>query len=1565
MHGTYDMRDVVCETSYAALAFGHFQQYPGGVLPPNPGPTNDNYIPSFAAMADQDFAIYWGYTAISGSHFAATDATPTKSLASATSQKLYTGYPVYPLIPEPTEADIPQFRLYETALENTPFEPARWLTKSSHSLAPAVASSAFRIYGGNSGGPLWVRQYGLEYKLAAIVGYSDGTSLPLDAPIAKKIIGLAEKKVGKISYSVEVESKTGYNIGPGWSEVYGLGESLGDIDTFVIDIPGDGNFQIESSEASPSASLDTVGTLIGPGFTGVKNDDDSGEGKNFRFSVYLTKGKYKLFVRGAYPTVRGQYRLSVTGLSGNGTQQIEVVGAGKTTPIKNYSGVSQASAALGTHFGSVTGAVPTVPSKTLSFNIRNTGGGVLALTGTPKVTINGLHATQFQVVSQPAEDVIPARVGATIRNTTFSIRYLPTIVGNHIAKVAIQSDSIDDTLFQFAIRGSAPNLPGRPIGDISHLVSASLDVTGWEASQSQSSSALDYGGDIDMFRFVLTERKLCTFWTTGDTDTFGTLYQLASKQTKLISADTGGEWRNFSLTRVLDPGAYAVEVKGANADIVGDYTLHASQTPVSGYAVLTNAKGIPISDGSTMSDKTLGTDFGNVDYRKSAVEQTFTLTNNGFADISLTGSPRIAVSNEGSDVFGIKTQPTVSVLKPGAKLSFILRYAPAAKKVSKGILRIPISGAGLSDGVYDFAIYGNSFGAVEPLAIPRRLAANAYGSFFFEATGKWRGWGTQAMGDEFDDSFFDALTEPTMAAASLRSPPIAVGGGGYQIHAAGLDGTLFSWGNPDLASFGDGKAPYDGPIHQPVPAKKGWGIAQVVQIVGGAHHTLALTNAGGVWAWGDQTQGQLGNGVVKSPSNNLAHILTTPVEITRNFTGSRIIRLAAGSNHNLALDSEGQVWAWGSSAYGQLGLGNTIRQTKPVKVAASLLGGSRIVGIACSSFSSFAVSESGVVWAWGNNERGALGDGTFTSRSSPVTVLDAMTGSPHSFRGEKITQITAGSDQVFVLTIEGNLWTWGERVITQDDMSNLVGMDAPALLGLTERLSSPMLLLDAVAEGGSKIIEMTAGGERLMMDAPLPQPSLTHCLFLRTDGSVWASGNNERGQVGTYYNNGQPELAEVIQAPIVGFVDPSFALKVQVLDSDGNSSAGWVGELAEQPDGKIVISGYFNDVNGGRRNGLARIFPDGSVDTSFSAQKIAHLNSLCVMNDGKLLIGSGGGDAFMFEANQPPYLRRLLPTGSPDSSFSFQPPMLGAGRVVYAVHECKIQRDGKVVIVGSYQQPSDEVYGDFIARVNANGSRDASFTPRIYDGVASIQLEADEKIMLNGWQHSNQGQRAFLSRLTSSGVTDPAFSFFAAESEYIYDFVILPGGKVMVGGDASNSWSGMARLSVTGQIESIINPGPGLSAHQMRLQADQTLRVFDYNVNYVYWLFPDESIDHNSLSGQDWLLTNGGRMRNDDSSYDGTVIRTYAEPMPERLSVTGKNRIEWLRGGAALEISNVKFELSTNNGSTWTLLGNGSRISGGWGLSGISLPTAGRVRARGRAYHDNSSSLIESVVDFY
>jgi hypothetical protein len=97
------------------------------------------------------------------------------------------------------------------------------------------------------------------------------------------------------------------------------------------------------------------------------------------------------------------------------------------------------------------------------------------------------------------------------------------------------------------------------------------------------------------------------------------------------------------------------------------------------------------------------------------------------------------------------------------------------------------------------------------------------------------------------------------------------------------------------------------------------------------------------------------------------------------------------------------------------------------------------------------------------------------------------------------------------------------------------------------------------------------------------------------------------------------------------------------------------------------------------------------------------------------------------------------------------------------------------------------------------------------------------------------------------------------------------------------------------------------------------------------------------------------------------IARLLNGPATQTIRVPDTSQVQWLRGGTAPELEQVQFELSVNGGSTWTALGSGARISGGWARTGLSLPASGLIRARGRAtagYYNGSSSLIEQMVAY-
>src|SRR5262249_18246141 len=154
------------------------------------------------------------------------------------------------------------------------------------------------------------------------------------------------------------------------------------------------------------------------------------------------------------------------------------------------------------------------------------------------------------------------------------------------------------------------------------------------------------------------------------------------------------------------------------------------------------------------------------------------------------------------------------------------------------------------------------------------------------------------------------------------------------------------------------------------------GLENVVQISTGVSHVLAVKSDGTLWAWGCQPYG-LGNGTDTRSA--------VPVRVPGP---DNVTRVAAG-NHNLVLTSDGTVWAWGNNSYGQVGDGSRFN-TRPLPVPVTIpgLGPLKIVDVATGVGHSLALRSDGTVWAWGANSEGELGNGNRDFSSSPVQVLN-------------------------------------------------------------------------------------------------------------------------------------------------------------------------------------------------------------------------------------------------------------------------------------------------------------------------------------------------------------------------------------------------------------------------------------------------------------------------------------------------------------------------------------------------------------------------------------------------
>jgi len=201
----------------------------------------------------------------------------------------------------------------------------------------------------------------------------------------------------------------------------------------------------------------------------------------------------------------------------------------------------------------------------------------------------------------------------------------------------------------------------------------------------------------------------------------------------------------------------------------------------------------------------------------------------------------------------------------------------------------------------------------------------------------------------------------------------------------------------------------------------------------------ATNVSGTVSAWGDNVNGQLGNGT-NTTSN-------TPVEVS-GLSG--VTALAVGFEHSLALESDGTVWGWGGNGLGQLGNGTFTDGTTPVQVlgpgGVGYLTGVTALAVGGVNEHSLALKGDGTVWAWGGNGLGQLGNGTFTNSNTPVQVLGPsgvgyLTG---------MTALAVGFEHSLALKSDGTVWAWGFNSFGQLGNGTFTDSDTPVqVLGLS------------------------------------------------------------------------------------------------------------------------------------------------------------------------------------------------------------------------------------------------------------------------------------------------------------------------------------------------------------------------------------------------------------------------------------------------------------------------------------------------------------------------------------
>ncbi len=214
------------------------------------------------------------------------------------------------------------------------------------------------------------------------------------------------------------------------------------------------------------------------------------------------------------------------------------------------------------------------------------------------------------------------------------------------------------------------------------------------------------------------------------------------------------------------------------------------------------------------------------------------------------------------------------------------------------------------------------------------------------------------------------------------------------------EGGVKCWGNNGSGRLGDGTT-----ASRSTPVNVSGLMAGVSGISAGLSHTCALTIGGGVKCWGNNANGQVGDGATTDRH--------TPVSVSGLASGAAAI--SAGRDHTCALTTSGGVKCWGDNAYGQLGDGSTTDRHTPVNVS-GLTGG--VSAIATGYFHTCARLTSGGVKCWGYNAYGELGDNTVTNRSTPVDVSGLTAG---------VSAVSPGEYHTCALLTAGGIRCWGRN----------------------------------------------------------------------------------------------------------------------------------------------------------------------------------------------------------------------------------------------------------------------------------------------------------------------------------------------------------------------------------------------------------------------------------------------------------------------------------------------------------------------------------------------------------
>ena len=393
------------------------------------------------------------------------------------------------------------------------------------------------------------------------------------------------------------------------------------------------------------------------------------------------------------------------------------------------------------------------------------------------------------------------------------------------------------------------------------------------------------------------------------------------------------------------------------------------------------------------------------------------------------------------------------------------------------------------------------------------VSVNRFLTFAIKTTGTLWGWGNNSggrlgLGDVINRS------SPVQIGTDTNWAKVSAGLG--HTLAIKTTGSLWAWGDGTTGRLGLGDI-----VTRSSPVQVGTGT-DWASVSSGPGHTIAIKTTGSLWAWGGNGIGQLGLGDFTARSS--------PVQVGAGTDWSKVSVGGTGITvaFTMAVKTTGTLWAWGSNAFGQLGLRDAITRFSPVQVGT----GTDWASVTSGHFHTSAIKTTGTLWAWGRNRYGALGTGLTDYTISPTQL------------GTGWSSISAGHNQTLAVKSNGTLWSWGTNTTSgQLGLGDVINRSSPVQVGTGTDWAKVSSGFGTVELGTSFAIKTTGTlwswglgttgqlGHSVMFGPPPASKSspvqvgtgtdwasvdnsASHTVAIKTGKSLWVWGNNFTGRLG-------------------------------------------------------------------------------------------------------------------------------------------------------------------------------------------------------------------------------------------------------------------------------------------------------------------------------------------------------------------------------------------------------------------------------------------------------------------